>query len=46
MIVGCSLDVFAGGPQGSVVMTDADWAVDVKDRRNLLWNCSLGQGFS
>ena len=37
MIVGCSLDVpgIAGTPQGSVlVMTDADWAGDVKDRRS------------
>ena len=37
MIVGCNLDVpeIAGTPQGSiVVMTDADWAVDVKDRRS------------
>ena len=36
MIVGCNLDVpgIAGIPQGSVVvMTDADWAGDVKDRR-------------
>ena len=35
MIVGCSLDVsgIAGIPQGSVlVMTDAGWAGDVKDR--------------
>ena len=35
MIVGCNLDVpgIAGTPQGSVVvMTDADWAGDVKDR--------------
>ena len=40
MIVGCNLDVpgIAGTPQGSVVvMTDADWAGDVKDRR-----CSSG----
>ena len=37
MIVGCNLDVpgTAGIPQGSVVvMTDADWAGDVKDRRS------------
>ena len=37
MIVGCILDVprIAGTPQGSVVvMTDADWAGDVKDRRS------------
>ena len=37
MIVGCNLDVLgiAGIPQGSVVvMTDADWAGDVKDRRS------------
>ena len=37
MIVGCNLDVpgIAGIPQGSVVvMTDADWAGDVKDRRS------------
>ena len=37
MIVGCNLDVLgiAGTPQGSVVvMTDADWAGDVKDRRS------------
>ena len=37
MIVGCNLDVpvFAGTPQGSVVvMTDADWAGDVKERRS------------
>ena len=37
MIVGFNLDVpgFAGTPQGSVVvMTDADWAGDVKDRRS------------
>ena len=36
MIVGCNLDVpgIAGTPQGSVVvMTDADWAGDVKDHR-------------
>ena len=36
MIVGCSLDVpgISGTPQGSVlVMTDAEWAGDVKDRR-------------
>ena len=37
MIVGCNLDVpgIPGTPQGSVVvMTDADWAGDVKDRRS------------
>ena len=37
MIVGCNVDVpgIAGTPQGSVVvMTDADWAGDVKDRRS------------
>ena len=37
MIVGCNLDVpgVAGIPQGSVVvMIDADWAGDVKDRRS------------
>ena len=37
MIVGCNLDVpgVAGIPQGSVVvMTDTDWAGDVKDRRS------------
>ena len=37
MIVGCNLDVpgIAGTPQGSVVvMTDAGWAGDVKDRRS------------
>ena len=37
MIIGCNLDVpgIAGTPQGSVVvMTDADWAGDVKDRRS------------
>ena len=37
MIVGCNLDVpgIAGIPQGSVVvMTDADWARDVNDRRS------------
>ena len=37
MIVSCNLDVpgIAGIPQGSVVvMTDADWAGDVKDRRS------------
>ena len=37
MIVGCNLDVpgIAGTPQGSVVvMTDADWAGDVKDCRS------------
>ena len=37
MIFGCNLDVpgTAGTPQGSVVvMTDADWAGDVKDRRS------------
>ena len=37
MVVGCNLDVLgiAGTPQGSVlVMTDADWAGDVKDRRS------------
>ena len=36
MIFGSNLDVpgIAGTPQGSVVvMTDADWAGDVKDRR-------------
>ena len=36
MIVGCNLDVpgMAGTPQGSVVvMTDADWTGNVKDRR-------------
>ena len=35
MIIGCNLDVpgTAGTPQGSVVvMTDADWAGDVKGR--------------
>ena len=37
MIIGCNHDVpgIAGIPQGSlVVMTDADWAGDVKDRRS------------
>ena len=37
MIVGCNLDVLgiAGIPQGSVVvMTDVEWAGDVKDRRS------------
>ena len=37
MSVGCNLDVLgiAGTPQGSVVvMTDTDWAGDVKDRRS------------
>ena len=37
MIVGCNLDApgIAGTPQGSVVvMTDADWAGDVEDRRS------------
>ena len=37
MIVGCNLNVsgIADVPQGSVVvMTDADWAGDVKDRRS------------
>ena len=37
MFVGCNVDVpgVAGIPQGSVVvMTDADWAGDVKDRRS------------
>ena len=37
MIVSCNLDVpgIAGIPQGSVVvMTDADWTGDVKDRRS------------
>ena len=37
MIVGCNLDIpsIAGIPQGSVVvMTDADWDGDVKDRRS------------
>ena len=37
MIVGCNLDVpgIAGIPQSSiVVMTDADWVGDVKDRRS------------
>ena len=37
MVVGCNLDVpgIACTPQGSVVvMTDADWAGDVKDRRS------------
>ena len=36
-IVGCNLDVpgITGIPQGSVVvMTDADWTGDVKDRRS------------
>ena len=45
MIVGCNLDFpgMAGVPQGSVVvMTDADWAGDVKDRRSYSANCSLG----
>ena len=48
MIVGCNLGVpgIAGILQGSVVvMTDADWAGDVKDRRSYSGNCSLGQGF-
>ena len=38
MNVGCYLDVpgIVGTPQSSVlVMTDADWARDVKDRRSL-----------
>ena len=37
MIVGCNVDVpdIVGIPQGSVVvMTDGDWAGDVKDRRS------------
>ena len=37
MVVGCNFDVLgiAGIPQGSVVlMTDADWAGDVKDRHS------------
>ena len=37
MIVGCNIDIpgVAGTPQGSVVvMTDADWVGDVKDRRS------------
>ena len=37
MIAGCNLDVpgIAGTPQSSVVvMTDADWAGDVRDRRS------------
>ena len=37
MIAGCNLDVpgIAGTPQGSVVvMTDADWTGDVRDRRS------------
>ena len=35
MIVGCNLDGIADTPQGPVVvMTDADWAGDVKDRRS------------
>ena len=37
MVVGCNLDVpgIAGTPQGSVVvMSDADWAEDVKNRRS------------
>ena len=37
MIVGCNLDVpgIAGTPQGAVVvMTNADWAGDVKDRHS------------
>ena len=37
MVVGCNLDVpgIASTPQGSaVVMTSADWAGDVKDRRS------------
>ena len=37
MIVGCNLDVpgIAGTEQGSVVvMTDAHWAGDVRDRRS------------
>ena len=48
MIVGRNLDVpgTVGTPQGSVVlMTDVDWAGDVKDRRSCSGNCSLGQGF-
>ena len=50
MIVGCNLDVscIAGTPQCSVlVMTDADWAGNVKDHQRpsqLFWICSLGQG--
>ena len=47
MIVGCNLDVpdIADIPQGSVVvMTDADWAGDVKRPSQLFWNKSLGKG--
>ena len=49
MISCCTLDVpgIAGTPQGSVlVMTDADWAGDIKDRRSYSGNRCLGQGFS
>ena len=45
MIVGCNLDVpgIAGTPQSSVVvMTDAAWVGDVKDRRSYSGICSLG----
>ena len=48
MIVGCNLDVpgIAGTPQGSVVvMTDADWAGDVKDRRSYSGIAVWGQRF-
>ena len=48
MIVGCNLDVpgIAGTPQGSVVvMKEADWAGDVKERRSYSGNRCLGQGF-
>ena len=47
MIVGFKLDVpgLAGIPQGSVVvMTDADWTGDVKDRRSYS-GIALGQKF-
>ena len=45
MVEGCNLDVpgIAGSPQGSVlVMTDADWAGDVKDRRSCSGIAVLG----
>ena len=47
-IFGCNfLNVsgIVGTPQGSVlVMTDADWAGDIKDRRSFFWNRCLVQG--
>ena len=44
-VEGCTLDVpaAAGAPLGSVlVMTDADWAGNVKDRTSLYWKKPCG----